>query len=110
MEKVIDLRMNMKEVSRFSVIKEVIDGYLSIKEASNILSISQRWVKELKKRVIMYGPNGLIHKNRGGTPINKIGDGYKRKIENLYKFKYDGFNVSHFTEMLKESENINISR
>ncbi len=54
MEKVIDLRMNMKEVSRFSVIKEVVDGYLSIKEASNILSISQRWVKELKKRVIMY--------------------------------------------------------
>ena len=110
MEKVIDLRMNMKEVSRFSVIKEVIDGYLSIKEASNILSISQRWVKELKKRVIMYGPNGLIHKNRGGTPINKIGDGYKRKIENLHKLKYDGFNVSHFTEMLKENENINISR
>ena len=110
MEKVIDLRMNMKEVSRFSVIKEVVDGYLSIKEASNILSISQRWVKELKKRVIMYWLDGLIHKNRGRTPINKIGDDDKRKIENLYKFKYNEFNVYHFTEMLKENENINISR
>lgn len=44
MEKVIVQKMNMKEVSRFSVIKEVIDGYLLVKDASIILSISQRWI------------------------------------------------------------------
>ncbi|MGC8942679.1 MAG: hypothetical protein ACP5KX_01035 [Caldisericia bacterium] len=60
MEKVIDQRMNMKEVCRFSVIKEVIDGYLLVKDASIILSINQRWVKELKKRVIRDSPSGLI--------------------------------------------------
>ncbi|MGB9763509.1 MAG: hypothetical protein ACPLW7_05955 [Minisyncoccia bacterium] len=50
----------MKEVCRFSVIKEVIDGYLLVKDASIILSINQRWVKELKKRVIRDSPSGLI--------------------------------------------------
>lgn len=39
MEKVIDLRMNMKEVSRFSVVKEVALGYLSIKEASKFYQL-----------------------------------------------------------------------
>jgi transposase len=110
MEKVIDQRMNMKEVSRFSVIKEVIDGYLLVKDASIILSISQRWVKELKKRVIRDGPSGLIHKNKGRTPINKISKEEKIKIVNLYKLKYNGFNISHYTEMLNDNEGINISR
>lgn len=45
----------------------------------------------------MYWLDGLIHKNRVRTPINKIDEDDKRKIENLYKLKYDGFNVSHFT-------------
>lgn len=47
MEKVINLRMNIEEVNRFSVIKEVIDGYLSIKDVSIILSINQRYLNPM---------------------------------------------------------------
>jgi hypothetical protein len=31
-------------------------------------------------------------------------------IDYLYRGKYDGFNISHFTEMLEERERIFISR
>ena len=49
--------MSMKEAREFSVIKELIDGYITVKEAAEFLSISERWVIVLKKRVLENGPS-----------------------------------------------------
>lgn len=110
MKQVIHQLMSMKEARKFSVIKELIDGYITVKEAAEFLSISERWVIALKKRVLENGPSGLIHGNRGRSPVNIVPEVTIEYIKSLYQNKYAGFNVSHFTEMLKDQEGINISR
>lgn len=53
---------------------------------------------------------GTVHGNRGRTPKIAIDKGTKESILNLYISTYNGFNVSHFGEFLKEAHGINISR
>jgi len=53
---------------------------------------------------------GLVHGNKGKPSVRRIDDEVKEAIKNFYQEQYRGFNISHFTEKLKEKEGINISR
>jgi hypothetical protein len=53
---------------------------------------------------------GIVHGNCGRTPKIAIAKEIKEIILNLYLNTYNGFNVSHFGEFLKEAHGINISR
>jgi hypothetical protein len=53
---------------------------------------------------------GIVHGNRGGTPKIAMAKETKEIILNLYLSTYNGFNVSHFGEFLKDAHGINISR
>ena len=57
MKQVIHQLMSMEEARKFSVIKELIDGYITVKEVAEFLPISERWVIVLKKRVLENGPS-----------------------------------------------------
>lgn len=57
--------MTQKEITRFRVINQTIDKVLTIKEAAELLNLSERQVIRLKKGVVSEGPAFIIHKNRG---------------------------------------------
>jgi len=59
MKQVIYQVMSMEETRKFSVIKELIDGYITVKEAAELLSLSERWVIALKRRVLENAINNL---------------------------------------------------
>ena len=102
--------MTKKDLKRYSVIQDCIDGIYTVPQAAKILSLSDRQVQRLKKEVISKGPQGIIHKSRGKISNNATNPETIEKIVELKKkYIYEKANFIHFQELLAEKENINIS-
>jgi len=75
--------MTQKEITRFRVINQTIDKVLTIKEAAELLNLSECQVIRLKKGVVSEGPAFIIHKNRGKKPAHAVLYETKSKIIKL---------------------------
>jgi transposase len=75
-----------------------------------ILGISERQCYRIKRRVYREGAKGVIHRNRGRTCKRKVKERIVRRVVELARGKYLGFNDHHLTEKLKEHEQIDLSR
>ncbi len=67
-------QMTQKQLNRFTAISNTINGVMTISEAAITQGLSERQVKRLKKGVQTYGPEFLIHKNKGRSPSHSIPD------------------------------------
>lgn len=101
--------MTQKEVSRLRVINQTIDEVLTIREAAELLNLSERQVLRLKKGVTEEGPAFIIHKNRGRKPKHATTDDIKNSIIELKQTKYKEANFNHFHELIEGHESIVIS-
>src|SRR5690625_509756 len=104
-----EFNMTQKEITKLRVINQTIDKIITIKEAAQLLDLSERQILRLKKGVLTEGQSFVIHKNRGRKPKHTICDEKKQKIIKLKKDKYKEANFCHFTELLEEEEGIKIS-
>ena len=57
--------ITMAELNRYEVIKSLLDGKLSNKDAGRSLKLTVRQVQRIKKRVIGEGVRGVFHGNKG---------------------------------------------
>jgi len=103
-------QLSTKELSRYSVIENTIEGYLKAGQAAEELELSTRQIFRLKNALKEKGVEGLIHGNRGRSSPRRIPDTLRDTIDYLYRGKYEGFNLSHYTEMLEEREGVALSR
>ena len=101
--------MTQKEITRFRVINQTIDKVLTIREAAELLGLSERQVIRLKKGVAKEGPAFIIHKNRGRKPKHTIPNEIRNLIIELKQSKYEEANFSHFQELIEEHEQIQVS-
>ena len=101
--------MTQKEITRLRVINQTIDKVLTIREAAELLVLSERQVIRLKKGVVQEGPASIIHKNRGRKPKHATVNKTKDLIIDLKSDKYKEANFNHFQELLEEHENIQVS-
>ena len=104
------ITLSQKEITRYQVMKDTLYRKISNNEAATLLGLSKRQIIRLKNRVRKDNLMGIVHGNRGRTPKIAIAKETKEVILNLYLNTYNGFNVSHFGEFLKEAYGINISR
>ena len=104
------LNLTMKEAQRYKVISEVEEGYLKVKEAAEVLGLSQRQIYRIKGRVEKEGMGGIIHKSKGKNAPRWLTEKIRDKIDHFYKTKYRGFNLTHLTEYLNDEEGIKVSR
>jgi hypothetical protein len=51
----------------------------------------------------------FVHGNRGRKPAHSLDDSLKQNIVDLYRTKYQGSNITHFSELLNEFEGIKVS-
>ncbi|MCJ7577614.1 MAG: helix-turn-helix domain-containing protein [candidate division Zixibacteria bacterium] len=104
------VNLTTKEAHRYKVISEVKEGYLKVREAAEILGLSQRQIYRIKARVEREGAGGIIHKSKGKHTPRWLTEKIKDKIDHLYKTKYRGFNLTHMTEFLNNQERMRVSR
>jgi len=103
--------MSRKEIRRYEVISKAEEGYLTVREAAGILSLSERHVKRLKKGVKLEGAEAFIHGNRGRKPLNSIKETIRAEVvQRVLLPEYAGVNDSHFRDLLEEREGIVLSR
>ena len=102
--------MTDKEMARLVVVERLIEGEITIKGAAEVLRLSTRQVKRIKKGVRLIGPKAVIHGNRKRKPVNATADNVKDLVVELKTKKYTATNFSHFAELLEEREGISISQ
>lgn len=93
------ITISQKELTRYAVLRRVLDGTISLKDASGYMGVSYRQAKRLKHRA-ENGVVGLVHGNRGRSPANRVNEQLQAKILELSQGDYKGFNDTHFTEEL----------
>ena len=92
-----------------SVINQALTGKITNGAAASRLGISVRYVKKLKARLRQSPSSSLSHGNKNRAPANKAGIEKEAQILTLYTEKYNGFNFTHFLELIKEREHIDAS-
>ncbi len=102
--------MTDKEMARLIVAERLIEGEITVNGAAEVLGLSTRQVKRIKKKVRLNGPGATVHGNRERKPINAVDYKVKDLVVELKRGKYGGTNFSHFTDLLAEREDIIISR
>lgn len=103
--------MTQTERNKLYIARCLLDGKMTISEAAEVLGLSERQVKRIKKGVKEYGEAFVIHKNRGCKPLHALSDQLKDLVvEHRNSFDYSRANFSHFQELLAEHECINLSK
>ena len=98
------------ENQRLLVVSELAAGRLAVEEAATALGVSPRQAWRLLARYRANGAAGMVHGNRGRSPINKCDESLQKQVIKLASEKYLGFNQVHFTEKLALEEQILLSR
>lgn len=103
------ISMTEKELTRHSIIKNLIDGKINGRDASKQIQVSVRQIRRIKAKVKKKGVKGIIHSNRGKESNRKIDDKIITKTIKLLKEKYQGFKPTLATEKLSELDKIELS-
>ena len=89
--------------------EQVLEGKVTIKQASYVLGLSERQIKRLKAGVRERGIAALAHGNRGRKPKHATSKEVKEAIVKLAMGKYRGASYQHMSELLSEHEGISVS-
>jgi len=100
----------MKEMTRYQVIKSLLEGKMTNEIAAMALGLSRRQIQRVKKKVYQLGPLGIVHGNRGRPPPHAFSHEFRDRVVELVKTTYFDFNFSHLSEILEEQEGICINR
>jgi len=102
--------LSQTELQRVKVIENVVEGRITVARASELLKLSTRQVKRLKKNYRADSVDWVRHGNRGRPKPWRLAKKVRSRIVELARTQYAGFNDSHFTQKLNEVEGIQVSR
>lgn len=95
-----------REIEKLNVIKKVLIGECTKKEASGSLGLTIRQINRLLNKFKDEGENGFVHKNRGKESKKKVDLNIKKEIVDLYITEYFDYNFTHFFEEIQERYNL----
>lgn len=101
--------MNTKEMRTYRLACEVLAGKYSTKDFSIMIGKSYRQSQRIIAKVKAKDFLGVIHGNTQKQPYNKSPEHLEALVVDFLKYKYEGFNLTHFRELLLENEKINLS-
>jgi len=102
--------MRQKDLKRLHIIHKVIEGGLTQAQAAEIISLSERQIRRIVKRINEQGDSGIQHRLRGRDPHNKIPKKLVDRFVELYRKKYKGFGPTFTSEKLCENDGITVSK
>ena len=105
-----DVTLNQKEQARISVLNSVLEYQVPVTQAAEVLGVSPRHARRMLAAYREHGAAALAHGNRGRRPHNAIPSAEADAVVELATHRYQGANHTHLTELLKEREDIDLSR
>ena len=103
------IMVKQKDLKRVHIIHKVLEGVLTQAQAAEIVSLSERQIRRIVKRIREEGDGGIQHRSRGRESNRKLPKKFKDRIIELYRLKYKGFGPTFATEKLFEIEGIEVS-
>ena len=80
------------------------------KEAAEILSLIERQIRRIVRRIETQGDKGIMHGTRGKDSNRKTAKSLVSRVVQLYREKYLGFGPTLMSEKLRELEAIEVSK
>ena len=84
--------MSVREKKRLAVLNEVEKGRMVVREAAEVLGISERQGWRLLAAYREEGAAGLAHGNRGRKPVQVLAEEIRDRVVELAREKYVGVN------------------
>jgi DNA-binding transcriptional regulator LsrR (DeoR family) len=66
------IMVQQKELKRLHVIHKVIEGTLTQQDAAGLISLSERQIRRIVKRIRKEGDQGIVHKSRADRRIENF--------------------------------------
>jgi len=104
------ITLSPRELQRVTVIGDCVRGRLACARAASLLGLSPRHVKRLKQRFRQGGEAAMAHASRGRASPRRLPEPQRRRILQLARTRYAGFNDHHLCEKLCEVEGFSLSR
>lgn len=101
--------LEMTEEEKYITIKKLVETDGNKQRAAIHLGCTVRHINRMIKGYKEKGKEFFSHGNKGRKPIHTIDDEIKQKVLDLYRIKYEGANIVHYSELLEEYENIIVS-
>lgn len=102
------IMLRQRELKRLHILRKVLEGTITQREAADLVSLSERQVRRIVQRIRQEGDEGIRHRS-WGKPSNRRLSARERIID-LYKTTYSGFGPTLFSEKLAERDGITVSR
>lgn len=104
------LTLTTREQTRLQVLNAVLERRWSMREAAEVLGVSERQGWRLLAAYREEGAAALAHGNRGRVPPNATPAATRQRVVALAQERYDGVNHTHLAELLAEREGMVLSR
>lgn len=102
--------MTERAWKKLDAVRRIDRGELTVGEAAQVLGLSPRQVRRLRRRVEERDEEGVVHGNSGRRSPRRSKPTVVKRVVALAKGRYRGFNDEHLTEKLRELEGIELSR
>ena len=96
------VKLTRDEKKKLKVIKRLINGEFNGTKAAQMLKVTTRQIRNLKRQVLNEGDAGIIHKNRYNKPANTYDEETRQTIAKLYRKEYRGTNFTEFAKIIQE--------
>ncbi|MGO9612321.1 MAG: ISNCY family transposase [Dissulfurispiraceae bacterium] len=104
------ITMSQKKLKQLHVLHKVIEGILTQRQAAELISLSERQVRRIAKRIEAEGDTAIQHRSRGKESHNRLPNDLKSRVVRLCHEKYQGFGPTLASEKLYELDGIVISK
>ncbi len=98
-----------RAMKRQEIILRAMSGEIKWYQAAQILGISDRQMRRVKRGYDKHGFSVLVDRRRGVPSPNRVPMEVAEEIVHLYREEYFDFNVKHFHEELKENHDVHVS-
>jgi transposase len=104
------IMVRQKELKRLHVIHKAIEGVITQRQAAEMISLGERQIRRIVKRIREEGDGGIQHQLRGRQCNRKLAKKLADRIVELYRQKYKGFGPTLTSEKLSEYDGISVSK
>jgi hypothetical protein len=104
------LLLSPKQRDRLKVLHEIQQGHLTQARGGEHLGLSERWVRELVRRLQCRGDRAIVHGLHGKPSNRRIDRKLEKKAVRLYQSEYNDFGPTLAAEYLAEQHGLAVSK